>query len=118
MTGDVGCWSNYGEIKKVMETISPIFGFLMISAGIILTFFGKRFYSQMFSFLMFFLATAVIFGALYNFLINKNSPAYVIWAFLVMSIISGFFAAKLSFNFAQLHMAKIVASAAGLAIGF
>lgn len=118
MTGEEGCWSNFGEVKKVMNIIAPFFGVFVVVGGIILTFFGKRVYTRMFSYLMFFMGIAITFGALYNFLINKNSPPYMIWVFLAVSIIVGGLAAFLTFKFTQKHMPVIVAAIAGLAVGF
>jgi len=76
------------NIQKYMKKLAPFFGAILILAGIGLCFFGGKFIFMSVAFLIWVLASLIMFGIVYNFLPAKTiTNGVLIGAIVVCAII-------------------------------
>lgn len=118
--GPEGCSFDL-NITKYLEPFAKFFGFFEIIIGLVVCFYGSKFFEYTFATLAFTLMNGIVIGAAYNMQIMIDPKTYelnvpIVCAVVVVAILAGAFVAVYSYRAFKDYMAPIIAGWCGGAL--
>jgi len=101
----------------MIKAVKPYIGFILIVAGLVLTFAGMKFIFYAFSFLIFLLAAGLIAMISYNLLPSGYISPIVLGVILAVAVILGAVVAWLTKKFAEEWSVALLAAWGGVGLG-